>query len=208
MVVNENGVEVLRKGFASTMAKELSDELRDKAVIKELSIVQIEEIAEKLLDAHNLKEWAIAIPGSDEDAYEWEVRELSEGGEPHLKYALSPQMLEPSGASHFIKKNYQQEKDFLPSVNFPPLPPPYKAVKKRRLPPPIPTRIDLNEDLDEGFTGTPPNLPPPLPLNVPSIDRLAILESIKNAAVLKDEGVLSQIEFDTLKADLLKKLTS
>lgn len=67
--------------------------MRDRARRKGLSEADLVQTAGKLLG--NLKAWAVPIGDSDADAYDWEVREPGEDGEPRLKFALQAAMLEP-----------------------------------------------------------------------------------------------------------------
>lgn len=93
LVSDATGAEQVRKGFASAIAAELKQELRDRARRKGLSERELEQIASRLLA--NLKPWAGAIGDSDGDAYDWEVREPGDDGQPRLKYMLLAEMLEP-----------------------------------------------------------------------------------------------------------------
>ena len=49
---------------------------------------ELDQAAERLLD--RMKEWSGVIGDSDEDAYDWEVREPGDDGRPRLKFALLP----------------------------------------------------------------------------------------------------------------------
>jgi hypothetical protein len=95
LVSDETGAQQDRKGFASAIASEVKQELRDRARRKGLSERELEQTDTRLLD--NLKPWASPIGDSDADAYDWEVREPGEDGQPRLKYLINPEMLK-SGA--------------------------------------------------------------------------------------------------------------
>jgi len=88
-VQDETGAETPRKGFASAMAGELARELREKAIRKGISERDLD-----MLDALALERkasWAQAIEGSDQDAYEWEVRNPEADAGARLKYAIRPE---------------------------------------------------------------------------------------------------------------------
>lgn len=93
LVSDATGAEQVRKGFASAIATEAKQELSDRARRKGLTEREINQISAKLLD--DLKQWAAPIADSDEDAYEWEVREPGEDGQPRLKYAFKQELLKP-----------------------------------------------------------------------------------------------------------------
>jgi len=92
LVEDATGAQESRKGFASAIATEAMHELREKARRKGMGERELDKIDERLLN--RLKDWAAAVPDSDEDAYEYEVREPGDDGQPRLKYALRPEMLE------------------------------------------------------------------------------------------------------------------
>lgn len=103
LVSDGTGAQDDLKGFACTIAQELSLELFDRAKRKGMSEIQIEEITEKLIEPINLKRWANAIPDSDADAYDWEVREPEEYGEPRLKYAINSDVLKMGTANVVVQ---------------------------------------------------------------------------------------------------------
>ena len=75
--------------------------MRDRARRKCLSDKEIEQITTKLLG--KLKAWSSPIGDSDADAYEWEVREPGEDGEPRLKYLINASMMVPGALSELLK---------------------------------------------------------------------------------------------------------
>lgn len=93
LVSDNTGAEQVRKGFASAISAEAKQDLRDRARRKGLSDSELEQAVEKLLS--KLKPWAMPIADSDADAYDWEVREPGEDGQPRLKYMINPEILEP-----------------------------------------------------------------------------------------------------------------
>lgn len=95
LVADATGNEDIRKGFASAISGEASAELRDRAKRKGLLDREIDQISNKLLEPNKLKLWSKAIPDSDADAYEWEVREPGEDGLPRLKFVVNQELLEP-----------------------------------------------------------------------------------------------------------------
>ncbi|MYM89796.1 DUF4339 domain-containing protein [Rugamonas sp. FT82W] len=92
LVADGTGLESERKGFASAIAGEAKRELRDKARRKGVSDSEVEKFGNALLD--QLKTWCAVVADSDEDAYDWEVREPGEDGLPRLKYVLKAEMLD------------------------------------------------------------------------------------------------------------------
>jgi len=90
LVDDATGNQHERKGFASALAGEAKRELIEKARRKGLTDSEIDKFITQLLAQH--KTWTNVVPDSDEDAYDWEVREPGEGL-PRLKYALKPEML-------------------------------------------------------------------------------------------------------------------
>ena len=101
LVADSSGAELVRKGFASALATEAKQELRDRARRKGLSERELLHSSEKLLS--NLKAWASPIGDSDADAYDWEVREPGEDGQPRLKYALLAAALEAGGIDAVLR---------------------------------------------------------------------------------------------------------
>lgn len=90
LVDDATGSQQERKGFASAIANEAKRELREKARRKGLTEQEIDQIVEKLLDQR--KEWTAVVSDSDEDAYDWEVREPDDDGQLRLKYVIKPDM--------------------------------------------------------------------------------------------------------------------
>ncbi len=103
---DSSGAQYDRKGFANTMAEEVSGELLERAKRKGMPEDQIKEITKKILEPKYLQVFAKAIPAipnSDQDAYEWEVERPKESGEPRLKYAINPEVLKPGNASAIVQ---------------------------------------------------------------------------------------------------------
>jgi len=92
LVADGTGAEQVRKGFASALAAEAKQELKDRARRKGLSERELEQGTNRLLS--DLKSWASPIGDSDADAFDWEVREPGEDGQPRLKYLLNAEMLD------------------------------------------------------------------------------------------------------------------
>ena len=92
LVADATGAEQVRKGFASAIAAEAKQELKDRARRKGLSERELEQGINRLLS--DLKSWAVPIGDSDADAFDWEVREPGEDGQPRLKYLLNAEMLD------------------------------------------------------------------------------------------------------------------
>lgn len=101
LVSDATGAEQVRKGFASSISAEAKQELRDRARRKGLSERELDQAASRLLD--KLKPWATPIGDSDEDAYDWEVREPGEDGQPRLKYLINAEMLEPGALEALLQ---------------------------------------------------------------------------------------------------------
>lgn len=101
LVADSSGAELVRKGFASALATEAKQELRDRARRKGMSEAELAQAAGKLLG--DLKTWAQPIGDSDADAYDWEVREPGDDGEPRLKFALQAAMLEPGRVETLLR---------------------------------------------------------------------------------------------------------
>lgn len=93
LVSDATGAEQTRIGFASAIAKEANTELSERARRKGVNEREIELITERL--QQKLTQWAQAILESDEDAFDWEVREPDEDTSPRLKYAFKSEYLEP-----------------------------------------------------------------------------------------------------------------
>lgn len=101
LVSDWTGAEQVRKGFASAISAEIKQELRDRARRKGMSERELEQAATRLLD--KLKPWATPIGDSDEDAYDWEVREPGEDGQPRLKFLIKAEMLEPGALEALLQ---------------------------------------------------------------------------------------------------------
>ena len=101
LVSDSTGAEQVRKGFASAIAAEAKQELRDRARRKGMSERELEQAAISLLD--KLKPWATPIGDSDDDAFDWEVREPGEDGQPRLKYLINAEMLEPGALEALLQ---------------------------------------------------------------------------------------------------------
>jgi hypothetical protein len=101
LVSDSTGAEQTRKGFASAIAAEAKQELRDRARRKGMSERELEQAAISLLD--KLKPWATPIGDSDDDAFDWEVREPGEDGQPRLKYLINAEMLEPGALEALLQ---------------------------------------------------------------------------------------------------------
>lgn len=101
LVSDATGAEQVRKGFASAISAEAKQDLRDRARRKGLSERELEQTATRLLD--KLKPWATPIGDSDADAYDWEVREPGEDGQPRLKYLINADMLEPGALEALLQ---------------------------------------------------------------------------------------------------------
>jgi len=99
LVDDETGAQHSRKGFASCIAAEVKQELRDKALRKGLSKEQLDEAVDYFLK--NLNKWAKPIEASDQDAYDWEVQP-HEDGLPRLKYLIEPKMLQPGALESLL----------------------------------------------------------------------------------------------------------
>jgi hypothetical protein len=92
LVATASGTELPRQGFASAIAAEAKLDLGDRARRKGVSAEDIARMGDRLLDS--LADWTTAVPESDADAYEWEVREPGADGKPRLKMVVQPAMLE------------------------------------------------------------------------------------------------------------------
>lgn len=90
LVADANGADQVRKGFASAIAAEAKVELRDRARRKGLSERDLEQAANRLLD--DMAPWTLPVGDSDADAFDWEVREPGEDGQPRLKYVFLQDM--------------------------------------------------------------------------------------------------------------------
>lgn len=89
LIEDATGAQEERKGFASAIAGEARRELAERARRKGMTQRDIDRAEEKLLA--NLTEWTSVVPDSDEDAYDWEVREPGEDGHLRLKYIIKPE---------------------------------------------------------------------------------------------------------------------
>ncbi|HCE29927.1 MAG TPA: hypothetical protein DET46_15615 [Comamonadaceae bacterium] len=95
LVSDATGAEQVRKGFASAIAAEAKQDLCDRARRKGLSERELKQAVTRLLN--DLRPWASVIGDSDADAYDWEVREPGEDGQPRLKYLINAEMIKPGG---------------------------------------------------------------------------------------------------------------
>lgn len=100
LVEDATGAQDTRKGFASAIANEIKNELREKARRKGMSDRDLDRIDERVLN--NIKSWGAVVSESDEDAYDWEVREPGEDGVPRLKYVLRADLLEPGAIAALL----------------------------------------------------------------------------------------------------------
>jgi len=100
LVEDATGAQDTRKGFASAIANEIKNELREKARRKGMSERDLDRIDERVLN--NIKSWGTVVSESDEDAYDWEVREPGEDGVPRLKYVLRADLLEPGAVAALL----------------------------------------------------------------------------------------------------------
>ena len=121
LVEDATGAQDDRKGFASAIAGEAKRELREKARRKGMTERDIENMDEKLLDA--LKEWTAVVPDSDEDAYDWEVREPGDDGQPRLKYVIRTEMFEADRLAGLIQTSAPAAAIGMPPA-MPGMPPP------------------------------------------------------------------------------------
>jgi len=80
---DETGAETPIRGFASAIAGAAATELRQKALALGANDALVTRVRDQF--RQHLSEWSTAVPGSDADAYEWEVREQSPGNPPRLK---------------------------------------------------------------------------------------------------------------------------
>ena len=101
LVSDATGAEQTRKGFASAIAGEVKQELRDRARRKGLDGSEIDKLTNALLD--QLKPWASPIGDSDADAYDWEVREPGEDGKVRLKFVINAPMLVPGALEALLQ---------------------------------------------------------------------------------------------------------
>ncbi len=92
LVQDANGAQDVRKGFASAIAGEARRELRDRARRKGMGETDSNKLTERLLD--HLGDWSQVVPDSDSDAYDWEVREPGEDGQPRLKFVLRSELFD------------------------------------------------------------------------------------------------------------------
>ena len=128
LVSDSNGAEQTRKGFASAISSEAKQDLRDRARRKGLSENELNQVATKLLGS--LKPWATPIGDSDDDAYDWEVREPGEDGQLRLKYRINAELLEPGALETLLQPAAVTPMPAMPSMpsSMPPplggLPPP------------------------------------------------------------------------------------
>ena len=203
-------------GLASLIATEICKELTEKAMRKGLSDLMYKQISEQLLLPQQLPQWTRSLPDSNLDAYSWEVKAPDYEDEPRLKRVINEELFEPGKLATFVFSKLTfppslstlRKPEDLESLDEEDFPPPFTPPARTQMPPPLPFKLP-----DAGVQLPPPlvldvalsQIPPPIPT---AVDRLAILEALRSAAGLKDDGILTQAEFDALKAELLKKLVS
>ncbi len=85
LVPDESGTEIARRGFATTVALQLANELHDKAA-RSMDAGTLKQ-SESALNT-KLSSWSEAIEKSEADAYAWEVREVDEGQVPRRKLCV------------------------------------------------------------------------------------------------------------------------
>lgn len=227
----ENGELEESLSLPNIITKEIAIELQEKALKKGLSESEVSQLKKLLSDSSNFNLWTESIIDSNKDANTTEVREIDDSSEPRLKLVINARLLEVGNVSAFfiLLENEKMSNSF--NADLPPplplfsskIPPPPPISLKGKLPPPFPTslRRNLPPPIPLESTEAAVQLPPPLMLDVAlsqippplnsiptAVDRLAIIEAIKSASSLKDDGILTQAEFDALKAELLKKLVS
>jgi len=91
LVEDATGAQDDRKGFASAIAGEVKRDMSDKARRKGVTETELVSACDSLLD--QLKAWASVVVDSDDDAYDWEVREPGDDGQARLKYLLKNEVL-------------------------------------------------------------------------------------------------------------------
>lgn len=99
VVINDDGAEDYRTGFAGTMAGEAVAELTARAKRKGFTDAEFNALRTDLLE--RLASWTTAIEGSDADAYEWEVADRDPDVGPLLKYAIRKEFLKEDGEERF-----------------------------------------------------------------------------------------------------------
>jgi hypothetical protein len=95
--INEGGAEGYRKGFANTLAGELYRELRAQALRKGLSEKELERVSTAALN--KLAGWTLAVEGSDEDTYAWEVSLDDDDNGAQLKQVVQRELFEEGSES-------------------------------------------------------------------------------------------------------------
>ena len=100
LVSDATGAEQTRIGFACAIAKEGHIELSNRAERTGMTERDIDQLTDRL--QQKLKHWAQPISESDEDAFEWEVRQPDEDSSPRLKYAFKPESLEPGALASML----------------------------------------------------------------------------------------------------------
>lgn len=116
LLEDANGKQEPLKGFASSIAQETCNELKEKAIRKGISASEVDTIIDKLLDVSMLDSWTRAIPDSDSDAYDWEVREADEYSGPRLKRIIAPELLlNQNAVRSIINKSQKDSGVFIPT---------------------------------------------------------------------------------------------
>ncbi|MCX7292469.1 tubulin-like doman-containing protein [Janthinobacterium sp.] len=101
LVAQADGSQLPYIGFGSAISAELGARLRESARRKGMASDELDRTVQALLG--RLKEWANVIGDSDSDAYDWEVREPEADGQPRLKYAIKPEMLEAGRLEQLLR---------------------------------------------------------------------------------------------------------
>jgi hypothetical protein len=101
LVAQADGSQLPYIGFGSAISAEVGARLRESARRKGMASDELDRTVQALLG--RLKEWANVIGDSDSDAYDWEVREPEADGQPRLKYAIKPEMLEAGRLEQLLR---------------------------------------------------------------------------------------------------------
>lgn len=133
LIQNESAAQVEYIGFACAITKELKNDLLALADRKEISSSDIDRAYELTEHAEEMEKWAQIVKDSDEDAYQDEVREISQGRRLKWVMNMSPTVLQHNELllrSDSIMANTQA----MPSAVTGVMPPP---VPGAAMPPPI-----------------------------------------------------------------------
>ncbi len=117
LVPDETGAETARKGFSSAMAGELARDLRDKALRKGMSEKEFQMIESLALERKST--WLQAVEASDQDAYDWEVRESESGYGPRLKYAVKTEFRDAAWVAQALSTSVAAEQPIRPIETLP-----------------------------------------------------------------------------------------